>query len=79
VVIVVVGVLALVCKFTDGTKNLFAKHDGNLGECFWGEESPIQGHALWHALSAVMFLCMFEFFRYMGGRSRSVFPWLRDA
>jgi hypothetical protein len=74
-VIFAFGVLALILKYTDGTNNLLARHDGRLADCLWGKTSVMQGHAHWHILSAIMFLCMFEFFRSMGGRSRSVWPW----
>lgn len=74
------GLLALVCKFSDGDDNLLlAQHHGEYSKCFYGPDSIIQGHALWHVLSAIMFVGMFEYFRSMRGRSLSVFPWRRDA
>jgi hypothetical protein len=74
------GLLALVFKFSDGDDNLLlAQHHGDYSKCFYGADSIIQGHALWHVLSAVMFVGMFEYFRCIRGRSLSVFPWRRDG
>jgi hypothetical protein len=70
------GVLALIFKFTDGDDNgQFADHHGQIAQCFYDPHGLIQGHALWHFLSAVMFVCCFEYIRSVNGRSRSVFPW----
>lgn len=69
------GIVAVLFKFTDGDKNLFAAHGGDYSKCLYGPDSLVQGHAFWHALSAVMFVCVFEFFRSLSGRSRSVWPW----
>jgi hypothetical protein len=72
---VVAGLVALVFKFTDGDDNLLAKHHRDYALCTYQHESLFQGHAIWHLLSAFMFLCMFEYFRSLGSRSRPVFPW----
>lgn len=70
------GVLALLFKFTDGTDNgPLASHDRVYSECFYGPTSIIQGHALWHFFSGVMFVAMFEYFRALRMRSESPFPW----
>lgn len=70
------GLLAVIFKFTDGDDNfLLAQHGGDYEKCFYGHSSIIQGHALWHVLSAVMFVCVFEFFRSLLERSRTVWPW----
>src|SRR6267378_1857662 len=69
------GLLALIFKFTDGDKNLLAPHGGVFAKCTYDPTSPIQGHALWHVLFAVMFVCIFEFIRSMQSRSESVWPW----
>lgn len=69
------GVVALIFKFTDGDKNLLANYGGEYDKCFYGHGSLIQGHALWHALSAGMFVCVFEYFRSFLARSRTVWPW----
>jgi hypothetical protein len=67
------GLLALVFKYTDGTDNApLANHNGNIAECLYDPDSPLQGHALWHILSALMFLGMIEFFRVRGYRTESV-------
>ncbi len=75
----VLGLAALVFKFTDGDDNALADNGKVYAKCLYGPESPIQGHAIWHSLSALMFLCMFEFFRSLKGRSQSVFPWRTTA
>lgn len=72
---VVSGLVALWFKFSDGTDNLLAKHHGDYAQCSYQPQALYQGHAIWHALSAFMFLCMFEYFRSLGARSRPVFPW----
>ena len=70
------GLLAVLFKFSDGDDNfLLAQHGGNYAKCFYGHGSLIQGHAFWHVLSAVMFVCIFEYFRSLLERSRSAFPW----
>lgn len=69
------GLFALVFKYTDGTDNLLAKHDGHYYECLYSHTSVIQGHALWHIFTAVMFVGMFEYFRAFRMRSESPFPW----
>ena len=69
------GVVALIFKFTDGDKNLLANYGGIYDKCFYGHSSIVQGHALWHALSAGMFVCVFEYFRSFLARSRTVWPW----
>ena len=67
------GALALVFKFTDGTDNgPLADHGGMIDRCLYGQDSPLQGHAMWHIFSGLMFLGMVEFFRAMGNRSASV-------
>lgn len=70
------GILAVLFKFTDGDSNLFANHGGIYSQCLYDPQSILQGHALWHVLSALMFLCVFEFFRSRLGRSSSVWPWV---
>jgi hypothetical protein len=69
------GLVALVFKFTDGDDNLLAQHHGVYLDCTYHPTSLFQGHAVWHVLSAYMFLCMFEFFNSIGARFRTVFPW----
>ena len=70
------GLLAVIFKFSDGDDNfLLARHGGDYSKCFYGHGSLIQGHAVWHLLSAVMFVCIFEYFRSLQERSRTVFPW----
>lgn len=70
------GLLALIFKFTDGDKNGFlADHDGVYSKCLYDPHGVIQGHALWHFFSAVMFVCFFEYIRSVNGRSRSIWPW----
>ncbi len=70
------GLLAVIFKFSDGDDNfLLAQHGGDYEKCLYGHGSIIQGHALWHVLSAVMFVCVFEFFRSLLERSRTVWPW----
>lgn len=69
------GLLALILKFTDGDKNLFASHGGAYSKCTYDPAGMIQGHALWHVLSAVMFVCIFEYIRSVQSRSQSVWPW----
>jgi Ceramidase len=72
----VAGLLAVIFKFTDGDDNfLLAQHGGDYEKCFYGHGSLFQGHAWWHLLSAVMFLCVFEFVRSLLERSRTVWPW----
>lgn len=71
----VFGLLAVVFKFTDGDKNLFANHGGVYSKCSYAPSGLWQGHALWHLLSAAMFVCMFEYIRSVRNRSRSVWPW----
>ena len=71
----VTGLLALIFKFTDGDDNLFAPHNRIYSKCTYDPGGLIQGHALWHLLSAVMFVCFFEYIRSVNGRSRSVWPW----
>jgi hypothetical protein len=71
----VAGLLALIFKFTDGDKNLLADHNGAYTQCAYDPHGLIQGHALWHFLSAIMFVCFFEYIRSVNGRSRSIFPW----
>ena len=72
---VAIGVLALIFKFTDGDDNGLAKHHGDFAQCSYSPGGLIQGHALWHILSALMFVLMFEYIRYVRERSQSVFPW----
>src|ERR1700756_4471243 len=69
------GLLALIFKFTDGDKNLLASHNGIYSQCLYNPHGVIQGHALWHFFSAVMFVCFFEYIRSVNGRSQSVWPW----
>jgi Ceramidase len=69
------GLLALIFKFTDGDKNVFAPHGGNYAKCTYDPTGLIQGHALWHILSAVMFVCIYEYIRSVQSRSQSVWPW----
>jgi hypothetical protein len=70
------GLLAVIFKFSDGDDNfLLAQHGGDYSKCLYGHGSLIQGHAFWHVLSAVMFVCIFEYFRSLLERSRTVFPW----
>jgi hypothetical protein len=69
------GVIALLFKFTDGDKNLLADYGGDYEKCLYGHNSLIQGHAQWHALSAVMFVCIFEYIRSFLARSRTAWPW----
>jgi len=57
------GLVAVIFKFTDGDKNLAAKHDGDYSKCLYDHGSIIQGHALWHIFSAVMFWAIFEYIR----------------
>lgn len=64
------GVTAIVFRTSDGERG-----DGDL--CLYGADSIIQGHALWHTLSGIMFVGMFEYFRSLRNRSLSVFPWRR--
>ena len=64
----IAGGLALIFKFTDGNGLLTS-------QCIYTPGGPIQGHSLWHLLSAVMFVCFFEYIRSVNGRSRSVWPW----
>jgi hypothetical protein len=71
----VVGLLAMVFKFTDGDKNGLADYGGDYTRCAYTPGGIIQGHALWHLLSGLMFVCMFEYIRSVRGRSRSIFPW----
>jgi hypothetical protein len=71
----IAGLLALVLKFTDGDDNGLAHHNGVLAQCTYDPQGLIQGHAFWHFLSAVMFVCFYEYIRSVRGRSRSVFPW----
>ncbi|WP_026605673.1 ceramidase domain-containing protein [Methylocapsa acidiphila] len=67
---------AVVFKFSDGDDNAFlARHGGDYAKCFYGPSSLVQGHALWHVFSALMFLGVFEFFRSLLARSNSVLPW----
>jgi hypothetical protein len=73
------GLLALFFKFSDGENNfVLSFRDDDCTKCLYGPDSIIQGHAIWHTLSAVMFVGMFEYFRAMRGRSSSVFPWRRS-
>ena len=74
-VTVATGLLALVFKYTDGTKNILAQHDGHYYECLYSHTSVLQGHALWHIFTGVMFVGMFEYFRAFRMRSESPFPW----
>ena len=69
------GILAMVFKFTDGDKNLAAPYGGNYSKCLYAPTSPIQGHALWHILSGLMFVCIFEYIRSVRSATRSVWPW----
>jgi hypothetical protein len=72
----VFGAFACIFKFTDGTDNLFASHNSNLAACTYSSTGFIQGHALWHVLSAFMFLCVIEFLRSIHGDSDDgIFPW----
>jgi hypothetical protein len=60
-VAVLSGLVAVIFKFTDGSKNLFADHGGDYSKCAYDHGSIIQGHALWHIFSAVMFVAIFEY------------------
>jgi hypothetical protein len=60
---VISGAVACLFKFTDGDKNLFARHDGIYSKCGYDPGSLFQGHGLWHILSAVMFVAIFEYIR----------------
>jgi hypothetical protein len=71
----VAGLGALLFKFTDGDDNLLAKYGGDYSQCSYAPSSLVQGHAIWHVLSAFMFLAMFEFFRSLTVRHPTVFPW----
>lgn len=57
------GLAAVIFKFTDGDKNLFAAYDGDYSKCVYDPGSVIQGHGLWHIFSAVMFVGIFEYIR----------------
>ncbi len=75
----VIGLLAVVFRQSDGDDNaLLATHNGNYSQCAYSPGGLIQGHAIWHLLSAIMFLCFFECIRAKGNRTRSVLPWLID-
>jgi hypothetical protein len=41
----------------------------------FGKESILQGHAIWHLLSAFGMLCIFEFFTSLRNKSGSIRPW----
>jgi hypothetical protein len=70
------GLIAVLFKFSDGDDNaVLAQHGGNYTKCLYEPHSLIQGHALWHLTSAIMFLGVFEFSRSLLARSNSVFPW----
>jgi hypothetical protein len=68
---------AIACagKFTDGTNFLGPTLAG--GKCLYasGALRWFQGHAIWHIATGLMFPCLFEFFRAINNRGRSVFFW----
>jgi hypothetical protein len=57
------GLVACAFKFTDGDKNLFAPYNGDFSKCIYDHGSVLQGHGVWHILSGVMFLGIFEYIR----------------
>lgn len=58
-------------KFADGEGKALCQH----GRPVFGPDSIIQGHALWHVLSAFMMLSLIEFFTSLRGKWGSVWPW----
>jgi len=72
---VVVGITALVVRLSDGISDgqdkwLCSRHEGTL-----------QAHAVWHVLSALLVLVVYDFFcrLYFPEQGRVFTNWLADA
>ena len=69
------GLLALISNFTDGDRNIFARYGGDYSKCAYNPTGLIQGHSVWHLLTAMMFISVFEYLRSVRSRTQSIWPW----